>query len=248
MGSILDKFEKAKAVSHNINNVTNKQLNKKKKHNFDNPRLKDRAEDTLFNDEFDNDEFDNFDNFNDDVNIQPAQKSESFHHYVLESRYQETEKSIRGYKDVYNKATLKWEVKRKKTHCFTDEEAEEIVRASQSFLATDIKLGIMTIEAYGITMMMIYKRLSNLFRNIAEYRYGRYSYTKDNKPIANGYAIQHEMKMLNLKIFLELFERIRANYSRSVAGQENKATHQSVSGQESLQSTESLEDKKRGYM
>ena len=74
------------------------------------------------------------------VGIQPAQKPESFHHFILENKYQDLEKSIRGYKDVYNKNTREWETKRKETHCFTDEEAEEILRTAQSLLATDIKL------------------------------------------------------------------------------------------------------------
>ncbi len=77
-------------------------------------------------------------------------------------------------------------------------------------------------------MNAIYKELAFLFESIAEYRYGRYG----------SYDKQYEMKLQNHKIFLELFTRIQANYSRAIQGQENKLTHGSVKGQESLQSTE----------
>jgi len=173
----------------------------------------------------------------DDVGIQPAQKPESFHHFILENQYKDLERSIRGFKDVFDKSTQQWRTIRKKEHCFTDEEAEEILRTAQSHLATDIKLGIVSTEAFPILMDAIYQELSFLFESIAEYRYGRYG----------AYEKQYEMKLQNHKIFLELFTRIYANYSRSIAGQENKLTHSSVRGQESLQNTERLEDRNMRY-
>lgn len=73
--------------------------------------------------------------------------------------------------------------------------------------------------------MAIYKRLDELFYSISEYRYGRYG-NEDR---------QYQMKLQNRKIFLELWTRVQANYSRAIQGQENKYTHDSVKGQESLQ-------------
>jgi hypothetical protein len=169
------------------------------------------------------------------IGIQPAQKPESFHHFLLENQYKDLEKSIRGYKDVFNKDIREWEVKRKDKHCFTDEEAEDILRLTQSLLSTDIKLGFINKDDFGATMMMIYKRLEQLFREIAEYKYGRYSHDADGNEIVGGFGFEQFMKLQNLKIFLELTERIKANYSRSIQGVENKMTHQSVQGQESLQ-------------
>jgi len=180
----------------------------------------------------------NFDRMNNyDIGIQPAQKPESFHHFILENQYKDLERSIRGFKDVFNKENKQWETKRKDEHCFTDEEAEEILRTAQSHLATDIKLSFINKDAFGEMMMAIYKRIDELFYDIAEYRYGRY---KD-------YEKQYEMKLQNRKIFLELWTRIQANYSRAIQGNENKATHSSVQGQESLQQTERMGDRNRRY-
>lgn len=180
----------------------------------------------------------------DEPGIQPSQKPESFHHFILENQYKDLERSIRGFKEIYNKQTQKWETKRKERHCFTDEEAEEILRTAQSHLATDIKLGYISKEAFPLMMNAIYEELAFLFESIAEYRYGRY---KDKKGKEDP-ELQYEMKLQNHKIFLELFTRVQANYSRAIQGQENKLTHDSVKGQESLQNTDSERDKLRGYL
>lgn len=161
----------------------------------------------------------------DDMAIQQAQRPESFHHFILENQYKDLERSIRGFKDVFDKTNQKWVTIRKKEHCFTDEEAEEILRTAQSHLATDIKLGRINSAVFGDLMNAIYEELAFLFESIAEYRYGRYG----------SYEKQYEMKLQNHKIFLELFTRVEANYSRAIGGMENKYTHDSVKGQESLQ-------------
>lgn len=164
--------------------------------------------------------------YGDEYAITPAQKPESFHHFILENQYKDLERSIRGLKDVWDKDKQTWVTKKKETHCFTDEEAEDILRTAQSHLATDIKLGYINADSFGAYMDTIYKALAFLFESIAEYRYGRYG----------DYETQYKMKLQNQKIFLELFTRIQANYSRAISGSENKATHGSVRGQESLQS------------
>lgn len=201
-------------------------------------------------DDLDKDNADNydlgFDNY-DDVGIQPSQKPESFHHFILENQYKDLERSIRGFKDVYDKNKSEWITKRKEQHCFTDEEAEEILRTAQSHLATDVKLGYVSKEAFPLLMDAVYKELAFLFESIAEYRYGRYNSKKDGKIIIN-YELQYQMKLQNHKIFLELFTRVQANYSRSIQGQENKYTHESVKGQESLQQTEQGLERRQRYM
>lgn len=158
-------------------------------------------------------------------NVQPAQKPASFHHFILENQYKDLEKSIRGYKDVFNKYTQKWEIKRKAHHCFTDEEAEEILRTAQSHLSTDIKLTYYDKRTFGVRFMAIYDKIEFLFKRIMEYRFGRFGDPKK----------QGEMKEQALKIFIELITRIEANYSRAIQGAENKLTHDSVKSQESLQ-------------
>lgn len=180
----------------------------------------------------------NFDDFDDDFllndieeynpyidNVQPAQKPVSFHHFILENQYKDLEKSIRGYKDVFNKDKREWEIKRKIDHCFSDEEAEEILRTAQSHLATDIKLTFYGKEMFGVRFLAVYEKLEFLFKRIMEYRFGRFGEAKK----------QGEMKEQALKIFVELITRIEANYLRAIQGMENKLTHQSVQSQESLQ-------------
>jgi len=239
MGKFIDKF---RSITKKIEDKAN-QSYQPKENEYYNSKIKNKTSESISEDIYDGiDDIDYDDELSDDnydVGMQPAQKPESFHHYILENRFQDLEKSIRGYKDVYNKKTGKWETKRKKIHCFTDEESEEILRTAQSLLATDIKLGFINKEVFGIKMMMLYKRLRQLFREIAEYRYGRYSHNEDGSLKNGGYAIEQAMKLQNLKIFVELIEKVNANYSRSIQGMENKLTHQSVKGQESLQSSES---------
>ena len=254
MGKFIDKFRKgtdtindnAQKLDSKVNEIRNKpNPNKSNGRVLKNKKIRSMGSDIYdgIDDEFNEDygEEDYGDEYG--VGIQTAQKPESFHHYILDSKHQDLEKSIRGYKDVYNKTTREWETKRKDLHCFTDEESEELLRTAQSLLATDIKLSFINKEVFGYRMMMIYKRLGQIFREIAEYRYGRYSHHKDGTMKENGYAIEQAMKLQNLKIFLELTERIVANYSRAIQGIENKLTHQSVKGQESLQSSDRFEDR-----
>lgn len=258
MGKFINKFKNiAEIVEKNANlSYPNNKVQK----NY-NSKIKQRVSESISPDLYDgidymDENIDNFNNFNnnfnnyydDGVGIQPAQKPESFHHFILENQYKDLEKSIRGYKDVYNKETREWETKRKDQHCFTDEEAEDILRHTQSLLATDIKLGFINKEVFGEVMMMLFKQLKQLFREIAEYKYGRYSHDNNGKLKEGGYAIEQYMKLQNKKIFIELTERIKSNYSRSIQGMENKLTHQSVSAQESLQGSDRMMDRNRRLM
>jgi len=225
MGKFLNKFKKG--VKKADNKI--REISKEKEMEWGEPVEK----------EIYDEERENFrDNYFDDVGIQPSQKPESFHHFILENQYRELEKSIRGFKDVFDKTTQQWKTIRKESHCFTDEEAEEIVGTTQSHLATDIKLSFINKEAFPMLMDAIYQEVSFLFESIAEYRYGRYG----------AYEKQYSMKLQNHKIFLELFTRIQANYSRAIQGQENKFTHESVKGQESLQQSDGVFGRNRGYM
>ncbi len=229
MGKYMDKFEKgAKYIDDKANDIINGD-------NYNPEKIEDEM--------YDNDDNDKY-----EIGIQVSQKPESFHHFILENQYKDIEKNIRGYKDVFNKETQKWELKRKKNHCFTDEESEDIVRTAQSHLSTDIKLSYIKKDKFGELMMAIYDRIDELFYAIAEYRYGRYSINKDGTMYKDAHTIQYQMKLQNRKIFLELWTRIQANYSRAIQGQENKATHGSVKGQESLQNTDRNESNSRSYI
>jgi len=214
-------------VGQRASNFADKQTNKKE--NWNNGRIQNKKDDLL------GENFEDFDEGMDGVgndpyidNVQPAQKPASFHHFILENKYQDLEKSIRGYKDVYNNQTREWEIKRKAKHCFTDEEAEELLRTAQSHLATDIKLTFYSKETLGVRFLAVYEKIEFLFKRIMEYRYGRYGSPKQ----------QGEMKDQALKIFVELITRIEANYLRAIQGMENKRTHEAVQSQESLQGTD----------
>ena len=238
MGKYLDKFRGgAKKVDQKVADWSKeKPIDKGFDYSSDNNH--NNNPDNNFNDNFmDNNFRDDMGRF-DDMGIQPAQRPESFHHFILENQYKDLERSIRGFKDVFDKETQQWKTIRKKEHCFTDEESEEILRTAQSHLATDIKLGFTNKEAFPILMDAIYQEIAFIFESIAEYRYGRYG----------SYEKQYEMKLQNHKIFLELFTRIQSNYSRSIQGQENRYTHDSVKGQESLQQGDrDLNFGRRGY-
>ena len=233
MGKYLNKFKMGiKKADNKLRDMSRDEFSE-----FDEDR---EFKENNFNDDDDykkNKSYFNNDFDYDDVGIQPSQKPESFHHFILENQYKDLERSIRGYKDLYDKENQQWKTIRKREHCFTDEEAEEILRTTQSHLATDIKLGFISKDSFPLMMDTIYQEVAFLFESIAEYRYGRYG----------AYETQYQMKLQNHKIFLELFTRIQANYSRSIQGQENKYTHDSVKGQESLQQTDN-EFNKRGYM
>ncbi len=177
---------------------------------------------------------DNFNDYDDGygdnygVEVQQAQKPESFHQFLLANKYHDLELLIRGYKKVFNKVENKWETKRKKEHCFTDEEAENIVRLAESHLSPDVKLSYISKTNFPIKMLAIKEQLESYFYNIADYKYGRFGGSKK----------QFFMKQENLSIFVALMERIQANYSMAIQGSENKHTHSAVKGQESLNNTD----------
>jgi len=179
-----------------------------------------------------------FDRF-DEMDFEQGQKPESFHHFILQNKYEDLEMSIRGFKKIFDKDKQRYVIKRKERHCFTDEEAEGIVGAAKTHLSTDIKLAKMSLEAFGKMMDLIFEQFESYFYRIAEYRYGRYNtFNKNGVLVKINYDLQGKMKDENKKILIELYNSIWANYSRAIGGMENKYTHDSVKGQESLQQTD----------
>lgn len=255
MGKFLDEFKRkgsqgleisrkagvqAGKFGRRVDSYINNQVNKPQK--WKHGRLQSEKEVTygknmedFYDDDFIDEQFNEYNPYID--NVQPAQKPASFHHFILENQYKDLEKSIRGYKDVYNKETMAWEIKRKANHCFTDEEAEEILRTAQSHLSTDIKLTFYDKLTFGIRFLAVYEKVEFLFKRIMEYRFGRFG----------GAKKQGEMKDQALKIFVELITRIEANYLRAISGNENKLTHDSVKSQESLQGIDTDLGINKGY-
>jgi len=166
-----------------------------------------------------------FNNYEDDEYRLPiAQKPESFHRYILENDFRTLERQIRGLKDIWDKNQGKYITKRKDSHCFTDEESESILRLCETHLSSGIKLSIMTREQYDIKLMGLYQQIETHFREIMEYKFGRFK----------GFNLQLQMKRDAINIFSSIMFNIFANYSRAVEGRENRATHDSVKAQESL--------------
>ena len=54
----------------------------------------------------------------DEVGALPAQKPESFHHFILDNQYRDLERSIRGFKDIWDKEQNKYITVRKKRPLF----------------------------------------------------------------------------------------------------------------------------------
>lgn len=236
MGKYLNKFRNGKDiatdltrnVSKRANDYGNRKVNQKRQ--FREGKIVEQKRDYGIDDldmednMFDGDE-DGIDNDYSDVHVMAAQKPESFHHFILENKYKDLEKSIRGYKDYFDKDKQCWQVKRKSIHCFTDEESEEILRTAQSHLATDIKLTFYDKKTFGIRFLAVYDKMEFLFKRIMEYRFGRFGDSKK----------QGQMKDQALKIFVELITRVEANYLMAIQGMENKRTHEGIQSQESLQ-------------
>jgi len=252
MGKYLDKFKKAGEVGKNVginaaertSNFANKKMNKSNR--FSSGKFRDKSINANsgmndFDDDLEDEDFMDVDldqDYNDDVHVQVAQKPESFHHFILENKYKDLEKNIRGYKDVFNKEKQEWEVKRKNLHCFTDEQSEDILRTAQSHLSTDIKLTFYSKETFGIRFLAVYEKIEYQFKRMMEYTFGRFG----------DEQVQGEMKAQALKIFVDLITRIEANYLMAIQGMENKRTHDAVHSQESLQSgEEGYSQAGRGY-
>jgi hypothetical protein len=239
MGKYIDRAREAGIIGKRVgidagrkmNNFAEKQVNNKQ--GFSNGKIREKPQefigenpDNIEDDYLEDDEgYSGKNDYDDDVNIRIAQKPESFHHFILENKYKDLERNIRGYKDVFDKEKQEWIVKRKDRHCFTDEESEDILRTAQSHLATDIKLTFYSKETFGLRFLAIYNEVEFLFKRIMEYRFGRFGDSKN----------QGEMKEQAVKIFVELITRIEANYLMAIAGMENKRTHDAVHSQESLQ-------------
>lgn len=176
------------------------------------------------------------DNLFDDImpkGQQKGQKPESFHHFILENQYKEFEIAFRGYREQWDKDEEKWVLRKKSVHCFTDEEAEDMLQDAKIYLSSEIKLACFNNTNFNSMLANVYEQMRIQFREIAEYSYGRY---KDKDTI-------NKMKLENLRLFNAMFMRIFANMSRAIAGKENVMTHESVQGQESLRQTD---DKKVG--
>lgn len=243
MGRFLDKFKRTGEISKDltiragqrIDRFANQQANRRQ--GFNTGRIRDKN----INPKVGMNNFDDFNEFGDDfgneslefgnntspyeLNVRTPQKPASFHHFLLENKYRDLEMDIRGYKEVFNKDKQEWEIKRKGEHCFTDEEAEEILGMVQSHLSTDIKLTFYNKETFGVRFLAVMEKVSFKFERIMQYQFGRFG----------DATRQGEMKAKALQILVSVITRIEANYLMAIQGMENKRTHEGIQSQESLQ-------------
>lgn len=147
------------------------------------------------------------------IHYEDKPKSNSYFNLILDSDFKSIEMEIRGlryitYKDpVTGKKIV--ELERKENHYLSQEGGEYILNYLQMNTSTDLKLGHLTEKEFKQTMDLLTKSFIRFIRESLE-RIGANTYEKQNK------TIQLTVATLN---------RIRAVYSRSIEGKENKRSH-----------------------
>lgn len=142
-----------------------------------------------------------------------AEKSNSYFNLILDSDYKDMELDIRGLRYVSyrdNKTGKKViELERRKNHYLSEEGAEDLLMELKGHLSSDIKLGLLKEQEFLMTMEIIRKTFIKYMRNNLE-RLGMDTEDKQRKA---------------RPLIVMILNRIRAVYSRSIAGSENKRSH-----------------------
>ncbi len=127
---------------------------------------------------------------------------------MLGSDHQDLEKEIRGlstFKEIDENGKERYITKRRPNHYLSAEGGEDLIFEIKSHLSKDIKLGIMTVDEFKMQMDIIRKYFHSYLNNNL-YKLGMDTEIKQRK--ATG-------------LFTAIMARIRAVYSRSIAGVEN---------------------------
>lgn len=142
-----------------------------------------------------------------------AEKSNSYFNLILDSDYKNMELDIKGLRYVtYTDRTSGKkivELERRENHYLSEEGAEDLLMELKGHLSSDIKLGILTQDEFLMTMEIVRKTFIKYIRNNLE----RLGMDTENK--------QRKARPLIVMIL----NRIRAVYSRSISGIENKRSH-----------------------
>lgn len=140
-------------------------------------------------------------------------KSNNYFNLILDSSYSDIEMEIRGLRYVYyiHPTTKKKiiELERKKNHYLSEDGAEYLLTELKLHTATDLKLGFITDEEFKRTMDIFINRFT-FFMKQNLYNLGMDTEEKARKGVM---------------LCIAIINRIRAVYSRSIEGRENKRSH-----------------------
>lgn len=151
------------------------------------------------------------------VYYEERRKSSSYFNLILDSDYRDIELEIRGlrYVQFTHPVTGKKvvELERKKNHYLSEDGAEYVLTELKLHTNPDIKLGHMTIDDYKRTMDLIQEVFS--------------TFMQDSMIVLGMDTEEKQRKGVLLTV--AIINRIRAVYSRSIGGAENKRSHGDIS-------------------
>lgn len=144
--------------------------------------------------------------------IEKKEKSENYFNLILASDYQDLEMEIRGlsqYREIDSRGKEIIVTRRRKEHYLSEQGAEDLLQELKAYLNSDIKLGVMTRDEFLMQVDIIRKFFHSYLSNNL-YKLGMDTELKQRKAPT---------------LFTMIMARIRAVYSRSVAGLENQRSH-----------------------
>ena len=144
------------------------------------------------------------------------EKANGYFNLILNSDYEDLELDIKGlryvsYRDSKGKERI--ELERRPNHYLSEDGSEDLLIELKGHLSSDIKLGMLKEKEFLIIQEIIRKTLIKYIRNNLE-RLGMDTEAKQRKARS---------------LIVMILNRIRAVYSRSISGQENKRSHGNIS-------------------
>lgn len=139
-------------------------------------------------------------------------RSGNYFHMILSSDFEDLEMEIRGlryYKDIDVNGKEILVTRKVENHYLSEEGAEDLLLELKGHLSSDIKLGVMTRDEFLMMQDIIRKFLVSYITNNL-YKLGMDTEEKQRK---------------SPTLIVMMLSRIRAVYSRSIAGLENERSH-----------------------
>ena len=140
-------------------------------------------------------------------------KPNNYFNLILDSDYKDMELDIKGLRYVTYQDKISGkkiiELERRENHYLSEEGAEDLLMELKGHLSSDIKLGVLKEEEFLMTMEIVRKTFIKYIRNNLE-RLGMDTESKQRKA---------------RPLIVMILNRIRAVYSRSISGIENKRSH-----------------------
>ena len=144
--------------------------------------------------------------------VTAKKKDTNYFNMILGSDFEDLEMEIRGlryYKELDIHGSYIITTKRRANHYLSEDGAEDLLLELKAHLSSDIKLGILTMDEFKMTQDIIRKFLI--------------SYVSNNLFMLGMDTEEKQRKAPTLLVMM--LARIRAVYSRSVAGIENQRSH-----------------------